>query len=386
MHNNATVVHYLQAIPSFSGQDDRFHAELLRRKGRASPKEVSNAREDNRTVVRQLLDARVFDISPKTWAAIVTKSLEQVKSVSTGTKDGVPTGTSADLMALLEPWATTPFPFPVCYFGIGAGYTISNFQEQMDSRTQDPSQRFPGTATFLGLLVTETGDSCEIVQYAEPGHSRAAYVWLEATRGTPLVGNIPRRHNGIVSDRSAGFRVDPFHQTVAPLLALNLVRFVNEFQTFVVEKEPDRRLWRQKLKTLRTNKARRRMPTPVPHPFYTIDLKDACITVEEAVERAVSRRGVLTYRHDVRQHERLYVHKGALPLAPETADKLTARGYQVFLGQPPLDMLTRMARRTIQPPRGGEWVAVKVVEVAAHVKGPKDAPYIPAVRRARLES
>ena len=54
----------------------------------------------------------------------------------------------------------------------------------------------------------------------------------------------------------------------------------------------------------------------------------------------------LTYRHDVRGHERCRVQRGPLPLDLKTREILVGRGYTVYENKDPLDddvrrMLTR---------------------------------------------
>jgi hypothetical protein len=339
---NRTVVHYLEAIKSLAAPH---HGTRDGTYEKAS---------DNAPLVRDLLDARVFDIDIDTWAAITAATTEQVREIIEEQQGQGPP------LDLLEGWSDVPFPFSHCYFGCGDGYIDEHFEHRIQER--GIQRMFPGVAQFIGILATREGNAAEVYRYVETGATHAAYLWLELTDKGEWVGG----------------------QSIGPVLWLNLVRFINEFQTFVVEEEEDRHSWRRKLKGFAKMK-RKGYPTPVPKPFYSITLKDARITPREAAEQTLRKRGTLAYRHDVRSHERVLVRRGTLPQKEATKRQLGDRGYKIYThGAVPSGMLDRLARRALQPPRMGEWIALKITHVAAHVRGPKDAPYVPATRRATI--
>ena len=89
----------------------------------------------------------------------------------------------------------------------------------------------------------------------------------------------------------------------------------------------------------------------------------------------------LHYRHDVRGHERCLIRRGILPLDPEIRKKLLKRGYKVYEHTKPSDETNaRLLKRGFVTKKSDEWLAIKVIWVDEHQRGPEDGPYIPALR------
>ncbi len=88
-----------------------------------------------------------------------------------------------------------------------------------------------------------------------------------------------------------------------------------------------------------------------------------------------------THRWDVAAFQRIHVTRGTLPLDAEMEAKFRKGGYKVFL-TPEVDAESKeiLQRHDHEPPEAGEWLVYKLVPVKPHVRGPKDKPYIPAVR------
>ncbi len=87
-----------------------------------------------------------------------------------------------------------------------------------------------------------------------------------------------------------------------------------------------------------------------------------------------------THRWDVIGHERLKLHRGPLPLDPLVEEKLKKQEYRICLTALSEEDSIRLKRRNIEPQAPGEWIALKVIDVTPHVRGPEDKPYVPAMR------
>lgn len=118
---------------------------------------------------------------------------------------------------------------------------------------------------------------------------------------------------------------------------------------------------------------------PVPPDLYMVHL-DAR-RAGHAIGQVVASRAGPGYRFEVRGHPRLLVRRGAWP-DEDAARFWRRRGYEVARG----DRLTpewcrEMENRGVAPGRGCEWVALRIVQVREHERGP-DGPVVPATRTA----
>lgn len=157
-----------------------------------------------------------------------------------------------------------------------------------------------------------------------------------------------------------------------------VVQLVTKQQRFVIERPLS---FEQRLKLRHVKRGK--LSAPIPQPYYVITLRDQVIdeTLESESNSLHKRTFEYSYRFDVQGHERCKIRRGSLPLEPKLAAKLEARGYQVFtVSAMPAEHLERLGRREIAPKRPDEWLAIKVRWVEDYQKGPKDAPYVPAIR------
>jgi hypothetical protein len=100
--------------------------------------------------------------------------------------------------------------------------------------------------------------------------------------------------------------------------------------------------------------------------------------MREEIERA------LTFRHDRSGHNRLFVHRGELPLPEVTMKKLAGRGYSVWTDSgPDQEIADLMVARGHKPKEAGEWVATKTIWIESTVVGSPELPYIPGMRQVR---
>jgi len=105
-----------------------------------------------------------------------------------------------------------------------------------------------------------------------------------------------------------------------PWVVNSIVNCFLEHQTLVEEKAMGK-LQRRKF----GKKAKRKLPMPIPKPYYVITLRDELLT-EIACNTNVSlqeRTFEYEYRFDVRGHERCRFRRGPLPLEPKLEKKLS---------------------------------------------------------------
>jgi len=133
---------------------------------------------------------------------------------------------------------------------------------------------------------------------------------------------------------------------------------------------------------------------PPPAPYYEVKLIDrdtARQRVAKSVEEHTPVEVQWSHRWDVRAHDRMLVRRGPAPMRQGSADLLRGRGYTVF--EPDLGDILAGKRQVLPPeeataltvrghdqPTLGEWIAIRHGRVREHVRGPENAPYVPATR------
>lgn len=122
----------------------------------------------------------------------------------------------------------------------------------------------------------------------------------------------------------------------------------------------------------------------MPAPYYTVIVQPTTYEEYEKTVRSRPRKPV-DYRFDVRGHYGHKVVRGTLPIDPKLIWQLHKRKYEIFhaLNRPHGEALALLMRRRIQPPRENEWLAYLRFRRDNFIKGPKDKPYIPSVRRLK---
>lgn len=164
-----------------------------------------------------------------------------------------------------------------------------------------------------------------------------------------------------------------------PWILPHLIQIINEHRTFVVEHG----LTKQQRRDIKDNRKRfghdyKHMPKP----YYTLKVQSKVL--EEKTQKAFSPpRKPMSYRTDVRAHERCRVRRGSLPIDPKLEEKLRKRGYRIFTGNR-LDEETyrRLSERGMAYKKADEWLAIKVAWVDQHyTSNDERLPYIPAVRK-----
>jgi len=145
-------------------------------------------------------------------------------------------------------------------------------------------------------------------------------------------------------------------------------------------------------------------PKKLPPRYHTIylDHKTTYITptvettpppVEESSEKRTYTQW--RYRTDCRGHIRLTVRRGKLPLDEQLRHKLihgprnSLRPYAIYEHPDdvlPKELVEQLTLRGLPLKQPDEWLAVLTTQVKNCVRGPKDAPYIPAIYKSRKES
>jgi hypothetical protein len=258
-------------------------------------------------------------------------------------------------------------PFASMYLGFGQGIQVPlhTLLLKLHAISPDVVKAFKDATIRLlnGILVTADG---LVVEVLAVGHAGVGQVLMH-----PLA-----------LSRERGW--EPEEYSLGPRVTHGLLSVLAEYRTFVVE-DPSTQRFRQEFRALQA-----RVPEwagRVPPPFYTVRLRQSVI--RERLRQAMSpqQRRPLAYRHDVRGHERVYVRRGPLPLRGAERRLQERRGFTVFEDAPlSEDLAERLTVREIPRKRPGEWLAVKVTWVQAHVSPLNEAlPYVPSTHVLPLE-
>lgn len=162
---------------------------------------------------------------------------------------------------------------------------------------------------------------------------------------------------------------------LSPWTCQMILSFINSFGS-VEERSPS-----STIRNERDKKTKQlAVPLPIPKPYYVVKLKKSTVRCDE--ERGAPQKSwELTFQHDVRGHDRVFVERGPLPMREEIRDKLIKRGYRIYVDRPLKSYdKKRLLQRNHPLPRRDEWVALLVIWVKSFRKGPPDAPYVPSIR------
>jgi hypothetical protein len=253
-------------------------------------------------------------------------------------------------------WWFDHLPFETCYLGFGQGAVLSPLSHSIRG---DRYNQAEGEGVVLGILISDADRSVtEICVFVDP------------ESGGAVVAHYPLCVNGVWENS----------MTLSRWMLPMLVDLINENRTLIIESKPsfsDRRDWKKSGKKMKVRQF-------FPRPYYTVKLRQQVIddSLRKTTRSFVATERILTYRHDVRGHECAKVQRGVLPLSAKDEKALLKKGYRVYTQR---DRITtedyaRLMERSHELLRQGEWIAVKSWWKAPFVRGPEDAPYIPAVR------
>lgn len=262
----------------------------------------------------------------------------------------------------LSPTAPYPekFPFEAVYIGLGQGVTLSELQARYKFRNRLPDDLPNYNCDLLGAVMTFSGYVWEFfrLDYLSEG---IAYTFL------------PWR----MPDVGWTSTID-----LAPWYLPVILDTINDHKTFVVEGYPEgsRAMLRHSRKQMGVKPGKNRGKFWMPPPYYRLRLRDEIVRKRLELSKPQLARQ-LHYRHDVRGHERCLIRRGILPLDSEIRKRLLKRGYKVYEHTKPSDeMNARLLKRGFVTKKSDEWLAIKVIWVDEHQRGPEDGPYIPALR------
>jgi hypothetical protein len=137
------------------------------------------------------------------------------------------------------------------------------------------------------------------------------------------------------------------------------------------------------------------IPKKLPDPYYVVYMDDTVKVQSWLTERSKRpKTGTVhlspQHRYDVREHDRVRVHRGPLPMDPKIRRRLEAvrpvsgRSYKIYTElQPDGEIAELLFKRGIKRKQPDEWMAVLVTPIHHHIKGPPEGPYIPSVRKAK---
>lgn len=368
----ATISNYLEMMETLR-QGMKASDEFLLRERMHDPAQLPQARADYTRVWSRMRQARIFDVPCLAWMMLYHMSdrwIDEVIGGSDGWKparaDGSPSDPSSLDRAVADrmnayyrseeaqlPWPQH-LPFETTYIGFGRGAALSYVGREARSFSHARD------AWLMGYVINDADRSIdELVFLEEEGGGTATSLFPVCWQGRYELLSVV---------------------TLSPLICHTLIDFINEHRTIIVEKRPssnDRYDFRKSGKRQRTNL--------LPMPYYIVPLRAKLI--QERGRQAINRVGrprVYSHRYDVRGHERVRIERGVLPLDPKKEKKLLKRGYRIYTNRDHIkrDDFARMLERKVPLLRTGEWVAILVSWVESFVKGPPDAPYIPAVRQA----
>jgi len=248
-----------------------------------------------------------------------------------------------------------PLPFPVTYFGYGDGLYLSD--TQMSIRNIVPTEDVRGVK-WSAHVITQEGLCAEILEGVNEKDETMS--WYHAIYRMPPHLAEPRW-------------ADPL--TLVPWIVTGLNVLVNAYRSVVIETPMglgNRQDFRKLGKKLRKNK-------PIPRPYYKLTLKNEVVarTLGTKIRKEPSGSWSLSHQFDVRSHDRIRIQRGPLPLEEDVQQELLRRGYHIFEGE--LDEATqrKIGEKVVKQP--DEWMAVLSTRIKSYRKGPKDAPYVPAV-------
>jgi len=119
-------------------------------------------------------------------------------------------------------------------------------------------------------------------------------------------------------------------------------------------------------------------------PWYKVNLHVSTAPRSNAsieTETADQLGRAIRFRHDRRAHERLFLHRGELPLDNARREQFAARGYALWVDHDPDENVSElMELRGHEPKKPGEWIATRIVRIEATVVGDEALPYYPGVR------
>ncbi len=250
-------------------------------------------------------------------------------------------------------------PFSNCYIGYGLGIPMSHDDLSERLGTYSPETQDYSMSHLMGSFISDSGHAFEIYHHGwnEDGDDRVEMRLLRD----------PQRWKRTFS--------------CCPWLLPMLIEFINEHKTFVIESGMSKRAKSIYKNSRKSMGIKGKQPGWIPPPYYKLELRT---TIREAIEHSLNppTGKTMTYRHDVRGHERVRVRRGAKPIDTKIHKDLLQRGYTIYENvNPPNEISGKLVRRKILLKGNHEWLAIKTSWVDDHQSPSNpDLPYVPALR------
>jgi len=275
------------------------------------------------------------------------------------------------------PW---PDKWPFEHTWLAYGYGIALNQTQLAMRLLPSKvQRHKYSSgvvigTYVGRGQNEPPLSFDIVRTATTDPE----LLFRAGASGPLVGYTLGWHY------DAGRWMSPW-ACLAPWVLHAISGIIQDHRTVVLESSPMGMGYRRRFKAA----GKRFKWKLTPRPYYRLQMKQRLEWEGVRKQLGWSKRVEYSHRWDVGAHERVRIRRGPLPLDTKTEKWLrkprpvSGKCYRIYKDGRPLSdedrhRLHMRGMASFNPEE--EWMAILVSSVGEYIKGPADAPYIPAKR------
>jgi hypothetical protein len=255
-------------------------------------------------------------------------------------------------------------PFDSMYIAWGGSAPMSPINK-MIYRMRHPKAGIDNSAKSLALVISPTHVFEILSMDLEPWHPS----FPDVSRGILQINHYEN-----------GRWLLP--ESLMPWMVASIIGAINQNESLITAGE--RSLWdreraRKTARTLRIH--------AVPPPYYRVYIKSAHIK-EALSTRHIPAKIERSHRFDVRGHYASRIIRGSLPMAEKIRKKLLKRKYKIHSAMNPVDVesMSVLMRHRQAPPALGEWVAIRRWWQSDHLKGPKDAPYIPSTRKLKRKT
>jgi hypothetical protein len=262
-------------------------------------------------------------------------------------------------------------PFEVTYFGYGAEGNNGPFipPEQLAYRTDIATARRVRQVHLLSTLISTTGYCVDFFGGWDT-QSQCSVVFM-ACQHDPDEAHWIGYSAELAASQARARSLNQFKIDLSPFIVCDLVEHVNGF---VDLRDPDgyskeeKKDWRHRRKKTGVEKGE-----PPPH-YYPYRLRSESHSEEGGSARE---RRDLSYRTDVRAHERLLVRRGELPIPPKKHEYYIANDFTVYQEEAlPWHLKARLAAKGHSGKQTYEWMAVKRVWIKHHMNSNDESlPY-----------
>lgn len=329
-------------------------------------------------------EARIFVLEADAWDRMYTGSIHLINKIVCGY--------AKDILGYDEdPFAVPPSDKQAKEM-VGV---VEAFADAVDLPEQLPFEDM-WLAFGGGVRVPKPEWSSNLPQVVEAQRGDLKDVWMLAylvtcdSNGEPIVLSVYRIIRGDGRDGYAWQTVfchGGWTSILVPdfMIVPSIIEALNSFRTYILERRaPISHTYDRKQIAKKACG-----PLPPPKPYYTINLRNTLINqaaAKNAEARAEQLRRPPSHRYDVRGHEVCRIVREPLPIDPGVVAGLRARGYNVYIdGHVSPEDQARLDKRLVDPKSPHEMLAILTTWRPEHIRGPKDAPYVPSIRLVPTE-